>query len=169
MALDGVVDPTQGFREFLRQQTIAFDREIQAYLDEGNAAATYDAIAQQVEAAPIPGRNGRALGPSELAVAALIPTYDEPARGVFYSALTAAQQGDGTPMLRVADAYYGSVDFPLYTAVECVDSPHPVGAASYQQFAQELIALSPRVGGAIANELLPCAFWPAPVEDITGP
>jgi pimeloyl-ACP methyl ester carboxylesterase len=36
-------------------------------------------------------------------------------------------------------------------------------------FAQELQALSPRFGGAIANELLPCAFWPAPVHNITGP
>jgi hypothetical protein len=29
--------------------------------------------------------------------------------------------------------------------------------------------LSPRFGGAIANELLPCAFWPAPVHSIVGP
>jgi hypothetical protein len=32
-----------------------------------------------------------------------------------------------------------------------------------------VIAVSPRVGGSVANELLPCAFWPAPVHDITGP
>jgi pimeloyl-ACP methyl ester carboxylesterase len=29
--------------------------------------------------------------------------------------------------------------------------------------------VSPRVGGSVANELLPCAFWPAPVHDVTGP
>jgi len=47
--------------------------------------------------------------------------------------------------------------------VVCVDSPHPVGAASWKQFADQLAARSPRFGAAIANEVLPCAFWPAPV------
>ncbi len=48
-------------------------------------------------------------------------------------------------------------------AVLCADLPHPTGAAAYQQLAQSLEARSPRLGGAVANELLPCAFWTAPV------
>jgi len=178
ITLDGVVDPTQGFTEFLRQQTIAFDTEIKSFLDAcpsggdcppGGASAAYDEIAQRVESAPIPGRNGAALGPSDLAVAVLIPTYDPTARTLFYQGLTSALQGDGSVLLRIAHAYYDSAEFPLYAAVECIDSPHPVGAADYETFAKELDSLSPRVGGAIANELLPCAFWKAPVIDITGP
>jgi pimeloyl-ACP methyl ester carboxylesterase len=178
IALDGVVDPKQDFSEFLRQQTIAFDSQITHVLDAcpsgancppGGASAAYDEVARRVETAPIPGKNGRLLGPSELAVAVLIPTYDTSATTIFYQGLTSALQGDGAPLLRVADAYYGAADFPLYAAVECTDSPHPVGAEAYEVFAKELEAISPRIGGGIANELLPCAFWPAPVKDITGP
>jgi pimeloyl-ACP methyl ester carboxylesterase len=72
-------------------------------------------------------------------------------------------------MLRLSSAYEGSVKYTLYAAVECIDSPHPVGANEFKAFAQELAGLSPRFGGAIANELLPCAFWPAPVHSIVGP
>jgi pimeloyl-ACP methyl ester carboxylesterase len=179
IVLDGVVDPAQDFRAFLRQQTIAFEKQIQSIFDAcpsgrsdcppGGAAAAYDEIARRVESAPIAGSSGKTLGPAELATAALIPTYDPTAVPVFYGSLTKALQGDGAPMLRLSAAYEDSVKYTLYAAVECIDSPHPVGSDEYLAFAQELEALSPRFGGAIANELLPCAFWPAPVQSIVGP
>lgn len=179
IAIDGVVDPTQDFETFLRQQTIAFDKQIAAIFDAcpaggrscppGGAAAAYDQLAQRVEAEPIDAGNGNTLGPSELATAALIPTYEPEAVTLFFRAITSALNGDGSGMLQLAEAYEGSVKYTVYAAVECVDSPHPIGSAAYRAFAQELEALSPRFGGAIANELLPCAFWPAPVHSIVGP
>lgn len=179
IVIDGVVDPTQDFRAFLRQQTIAFDKQITAIFDScpdggedcppGGAAAAYDEVSRRVESAPIPGANRQMLGPSELVTAALIPTYEPSAQPLFYTALTQALEGDGSVMLRLSSAYENSVKYTLYAAVECIDSPHPVGSGEYRAFAQELEALSPRFGGAIANELLPCAFWPAPVHNIIGP
>jgi pimeloyl-ACP methyl ester carboxylesterase len=179
IVLDGVVDPAQDLREFLRRQTIAFEKQIGAIFDAcpdggggcppGGAAAAYDEVARRVETAPIDGSNGQSLGPSELAIASLIPTYEPTTVPVFYDALARALDGDGSEMLRLTDAYERSVKYTIYAAVECIDSPHPVGAAEYQSFAAELEALSPRFGGAIANELLPCAFWPAPVRNIIGP
>lgn len=169
ITIDGVVDPSQPFTVYLRQQAVAFDHEIERMLAAGGVTEEYDQLAQEVESAPVPGNNGRSLGPSQLAVAALIPTYETAAQPAFYRAVSSALQGDASTMLQIADSYYDSVEFPLYMAVECTDSPHPVGAAAYEQFAQDLEGVSPRVGGAIANELLPCAFWPAPVKDITGP
>jgi len=179
IVLDGVVDPAQDFRTFLRQQTIAFEKQIGAVLDgcpagrpdcpPGGAAAAYDEVARRVESDPIPGASGEELGPSEMATAALVPTYTPEAVPVFYDALAEALNGDGSSMLRLSAAYETSAKYTLYAAVECIDSPHPVGAAEYQAFADELEALSPRFGGAIANELLPCAFWPAPVKNIAGP
>ena len=179
ITIDGVVDPTQDFEAFLRQQTIAFDKQITQIFDNcpaggrdcppGGAAAAYDEVAQRVESQPIDGRNGESLGPSELATAALIPTYEPEGVPLFYKALTSALKGDATGMLALADAYEGSVKYTLYAAVECIDSPHPVGSKDYQAFAGELEVLSPRFGGAIANELLPCAFWPAPVHSVVGP
>jgi pimeloyl-ACP methyl ester carboxylesterase len=179
IAIDGVVDPNQDFRAFLEQQTIAFDKQITTIFDAcpdgaggcppGGATAAYDEVARRVEANPIPGSGNDSLGPSELATAALIPTYEPSAVPLFYDALSSALDGDASAMLRLTSAYEGSVKYTLYAAVECIDSPHPVGADEYRAFAQELEGLSPRFGGAIANELLPCAFWPAPVRSIVGP
>jgi pimeloyl-ACP methyl ester carboxylesterase len=178
IAIDGVVDPDQDFRAFLRQQTIAFEQQITTILNDcpdgdsscppGGAAAGYDEVSRRVEIAPISGSGGT-LGPSELAIAALIPTYEPSAVPIFYQAITSALEGDGSAMLRLSTAYESSVKYTVYAAVECIDSPHPVGSDEYRAFAQELEALSPRFGGAIANELLPCAFWPAPVHNIVGP
>ena len=179
IAIDGVVDPDQDFRAFLRQQTIAFDKQISTIFDmcpasksgcpSGGAAAAYDEVARRAEADPIPGSGGESLGPSELATAALIPTYEPSAVPLFFDALTNALDGDSSTMLRLSSAYEGSVKYTLYAAVECVDSPHPVGSDEYRVFAEELEGLSPRFGGAIANELLPCAYWSAPVHNIVGP
>jgi pimeloyl-ACP methyl ester carboxylesterase len=178
IVLDGVVDPTQDLRSWLRHQTIAYEKQINAVFDgcpdgkrgcpPGGAAAAYDELSRRVEAAPISTGHG-VLGPSELATAALIPTYEPSAIPDFYAALTSALNGDPSIMLQFSTAYELSGQYTLYAAVECIDSPHPVGSDEYKAFAQELEGLSPRFGGAIANELLPCAFWPAPVHNIIGP
>jgi len=178
VVLDGVVDPTQDFAAFLRGQTVAFEQQIQAVFDgcasgtrcpPGGARAAYDQIAAQIETTPVPTRTGNSLGPAELPVAALIPTYDPSTAPIFYRELTEALTGDGTTLETLFDEYERSANYPVYAGVECTDSPHPAGADAYKAFADELAALSPRFGGSIANELLPCAFWPAPVHNVTGP
>jgi len=125
--------------------------------------------AGRVEQAPLDGPNGTSLGPTELADAALITTYVPSAVPPFYAALSQGLNGRAGPMLQLTEVYRTSVDFPAYTAVECTDSPHPVGTEAYQAFARELIGASSRFGGTVANELLPCAYWGSPVESIVGP
>ena len=179
ITIDGVVDPTQDFATGLRQQTIAFEKQTGAILDgcpdggdgcpSGGARAAYDELARRVEQAPIDGSNGLSLGPTELADAALITTYVPSAVSLFYAALSSGLNGRAGPMLQLTNAYRTSVDFPTYTAVECTDSPHPVGADAYHAFAQELIGVSSRFGGTVANELLPCAYWSTPIDSIVGP
>ena len=179
IVIDGVIDPTQDFVTFLRQQTIAYDKQANVVFDgcpdggdgcpPGGAGAAYDELAARVEAAPIPGPNGKSLGPSELVDAGLIPTYEPAADSQFYDALSSALNDRPGQMLALAAAYQESVDYPLYASVECIDSPHPEGSAAFRAFAQELASLSPRFGAAIANELLPCAYWSAPVRSVVGP
>ena len=178
MVLDGVVDPTQDFEAFLRQQTIAFETQLSAVFDQcasgpscppGGAAAAYDQVDAELQQAPIPTRNGNALDPGELPVAALIPAYEPSAARQLYQGLTQALKGDATTLVGLFEAYEQSASYASYAAVECTDSPHPTTATDYAAFAAQLEALSPRFGGAVANELLPCAFWPAPVHDVTGP
>jgi len=169
IVLDGVVDPAQNFAEVLAEQTAAIDAALNrvfAGCDSGcpvdDAAATYDRVAARVEQDPLPTSAGRPLGPSELATGAIFVSYDPTAWDFFYNALDQADDGDGDGMFTLDQAYEGFGSFTQYAAVECIDSPHPTGSAEFIAFADQLEAISPRFGASVANELLPCAFWPAP-------
>ncbi len=88
---------------------------------------------------------------------------------MLHDAIAAGASGDGTQLWSMASGYYDLGDWTAYAAITCLDSPHPAGAAAYRTFVDGLRASSPRFGGAIGNEMLPCATWPVPTKDITGP
>jgi pimeloyl-ACP methyl ester carboxylesterase len=177
MVLDGVVDPTLDFSGWLEQQTVAIDASLNRVFaasenDAGcpvdDLAAEYDRLRAQVESAPISTDAGT-LGPAELATGAIYISYDPDSWSRLATAVQKALNGDGKAMYGLAQEYYDFGGYTSYAAVECVDSPHPVGSEEFQTFAKRLEALSPRFGGAVANELLPCAFWPVAPTPINGP
>jgi pimeloyl-ACP methyl ester carboxylesterase len=178
IVLDGVVDPTDGLPDLLRGQAAAFERVIgdvfagcpagQEGCPDGGAAAAYDRIAAAVEQQPIPAGRSQ-LGPADLATGTILVAYAESLWPRLYTALDDADHGDGTGLLQLADLYHSLAAYPPYAAVSCLDSPHPEGGPAWAAFAAELEAISPRFGGPIANEMLPCAFWPVPPDDVTGP
>ena len=170
VVLDGVVDPSADLTSFLTQQGQA----IEGVLDEilanctddprcplDDAAATFDQVAAAVEEEPLPADDAE-VGPARLQIAAVYATYqfseDDPV--ALWEALADAEQGDGQGLSDLATAYEDLGGFTSYAAVNCVDSeiPDPEG---YQQFAEDLTAAAPRIGSGVANELLPCAYWPA--------
>lgn len=175
IVLDGVVDPSHDFVEWLTEQTAGFERAIADVFaacaqhpacPENGAAAAYDEVLAEVEAAPLPAGGDNVLGPAELATAAIYVTYDPGTWPDLYDGLVAALAGDGGPLHSLAADYHLFGSFTQYAAVECIDSPHPTGAEAFRAFAADLAAISPRFGPAIANELLACAFWPVePVGD----
>jgi len=170
MVLDGVVDPTQDLAGLLAGQTQALETHMDAVFAScatqrcpvADAAATYDRVAQAVERAPLPAGSDPPVGPTALAFAAISSSYDAHGRDSFLEALAAADDGDGTPLRQLADAYWATGSFTSYLAILCADSPHPVGGEAYRDLATELRAISPRFGDAMANEVLACAFWDAP-------
>ncbi len=176
IVLDGVVDPAHDFSGWLREQTVGFERAIADVLaacpDDPacpsiGAAAAYDQILARIETDPLPAGADHRLGPGDLATAALYVTYDPAGGSNLYAGLSDALAGDGERLYQLAEDYRAFGAFTQYAAVECVDSPHPVGADNYRAFAAELEAISPRFGAAVANELLPCAFWP--VDEVGDP
>jgi pimeloyl-ACP methyl ester carboxylesterase len=179
IVLDGVVDPTQGLTGLLRGQTVGFEQVIgEAFAGcpdggegcpAGGAAATFDRLQVAVEQAPIPSSRGRDLGPAELTRGVVLAAYDEGFWPTLYEGLAAADDGDGSILAQLAATYDDLTAFTPYEAVSCLDSVNPVGSEAWAAFADELAAISPRFGAAIANEMLPCAFWPVPSKPVTGP
>jgi pimeloyl-ACP methyl ester carboxylesterase len=167
IVLDGVTDPSADLEEFLAVQTAAFDRQLNSIFDTcggldecptDDPAALYDEVARQLEQEPLTA-GGTPVGPAELAVAAIAITYVDGAEADFIPALLEATEGSGERLASLADIYYGSTEFDPYLAIECVDQPHPVGDTDWQEFADRMVAISPRLGASVANELLPCANW----------
>lgn len=166
IVLDGVVDPTDTLTDLLRGQAVAFERVLTDAL--GDAADVYDRVAAAVEVEPIPTDDGRGLGPADLVTGTVLAGYDESYWPVLRQALEDADDGDGTTLLEMADAYRSLGSYTAYQAVSCLDSEHPEGPEAWAAFAAELEAISPRFGAAMANEMLPCATWPAAPDPVNG-
>jgi pimeloyl-ACP methyl ester carboxylesterase len=176
MVLDGVVDPSLGFREFLLGQAAAFEAAFDRGVEScaaagagscgvGDLGTAYDRVKARVEQRPLSGGD-RPVGPSELATAAIQTSYGQDGWRDLGPALAAALDGDGGPLWDLASDYYDFGGFTSYAAVVCIDTPPPAGAAAYRAFADEARTRSPRFGGPVANELASCATWPAaPVGD----
>ncbi len=170
MVLDGVVDPSEGFEEFLLGQTKAFDASFERNARECAKAGarrcgvkdlggSYDKLHKRVEKKPL-GSGDTQVGPAELATAAIMSAYWADGWTRLGPALSRALDGRPSELRQLADTYTDMAGYAAYAAVVCTDTPPPRGVGAYERFADRLRQVSPRLGGAIANELLPCATWP---------
>lgn len=178
VVLDGVVDPEHTLADLLRGQAAAFDRVIAEMFatcpdgggdcPDGGARRAFDELAAEVDDEAL-GGEGAALGPEDLRAAVVLSAYSEQFWPTLMAGLSAAQDGDPSTLLELAGRYRGLVAWDLYLAVSCLDSENPQGADGWRALADELADISPDFGRSIANEMLPCAFWPVPSVPITGP
>jgi pimeloyl-ACP methyl ester carboxylesterase len=177
MVLDGVVDPTATLDELLLGQTEALEKQVNELFAECDArrscpvddpAAAYDELAAQVEKKPI-GVGAHKLGPTALAFAAVSASYSPDTGDELLSAIDDALGGDPAMLQAIAADYFSSSSYSSYLAILCTDTPHPVGSDEYTALADRLAEASPRFGAAIANEVRPCAFWPAPAVEPVDP
>lgn len=176
LVLDGVVDPGQAPAELLEDQAVAIERVLRTRLADCDGCAledpvaVFDAVAARVERDPLPSSAGPPVGPARLALAGIAATYRSDGPTVLAEALADAEDGDGTALDRLAAGYDGAVTaFMAYVATVCADGPHPTGASEAAAFADRLAGISPWFGEAIANEVLPCAFWTVPPGRVPTP
>lgn len=169
MVLDGVVDPSAEGATTSRDQIRAVDDILDAIdttcgadpncplRDDGGVLVAYDELASRVEAGV-----GSALGvgPTQLAYAALYSTYGSEYWPRLWEALDEGLRGDLSGVASMASSFTGLVAYAPFALVSCLDAPHPTGAAEWRSDARRSDRLSPRFGAVLANELLPCAFWP---------
>lgn len=169
LVLDGVVDPGADLTDLLRQQAIAFETGFERLDDRcdelrcpaDGLTVTFDRVMARLEADGPVGD----VGPSELVMASLLPSYAPSILPAYATALAQADANDFTAIERLSDFFVGSVSFTAYAAFACADGRPPSGSESWDRFADELEVAAPRFGAAVANELRVCAHWPPPADD----
>ena len=196
LVIDGVVDLTINIQKYLATQAQAFNDTLVKTADActadatcrsqtgGNALATYDALAAQLNAAdpsvkfPLPnGQNAkRPFAFGDLETVASGQMYNQTDRMLFLRALAYAARGDLVPMTRllyvnlgvdettlVPDVSYDYSDAGYY-AVECNDYKYFNGtpdqkAEKYVRYGDGVDSTVQRLRSIYYGDL-PCAFWP---------
>jgi pimeloyl-ACP methyl ester carboxylesterase len=178
--LPSFVDPVT----FVPQWVDAIERAFDAYLadcaaaltcpfhSDGDPAAAFDALIAQVDATPleVPTETGtRLVGQRAVLSAVDAMLSNVVAWPQLAVALQSAANGDGAPVLaladlrneRLPDGSFGPGS-AAFLAVSCLDFPITKNPAAYEALATKAATIAPRLGAYYATWTLPCAFWPAP-------
>jgi pimeloyl-ACP methyl ester carboxylesterase len=169
MVLDGVVDPTESGEQTSPEQLDAIDdvlASIGARCAEdpacpltgaGGVTAGYDALAVQVEAG---AGQSAGVGPTQLAYAAFFATYGDEHWARLWQAIADGLAGDLRGIASMASDFTDLVPYTPFSLITCLDAPHRVTPGAWRLDALRGTRVSPRFGAILANELLPCAYWP---------
>ncbi|MFC4942134.1 alpha/beta hydrolase [Pseudonocardia sp. GCM10023141] len=191
LVLDGAIDPAQDPVQARLTQSRGFQRAFDGFAavcvtrpdcglgaDKAGASARLQAILKPLITTPIPAGDGRTLGYNDAMTGVITALYSQALWGFMNEGLTQVGKGDGTNLLRLADAYYerapdGSYGnlIEAFQAITCVDrapitDPKLALDISRQQNALAPFA-DPGVGPSSALEL--CAFWPVEPTSAAGP
>ena len=187
LVLDGAIDPTLTAEQENLTQAAAFDKELHLFLadcvnesdcpfptKDPNAAFTQlHTWVTGLEAHPITGDGTRKLDEAYALTGISVAMYDQGWWPDLRLALGSAFKGDGSMLLRMADAYndrenghYVDNEVEANYAVNCVD--HPDEATSVGQIESELPQfekVAPFFGPMVDWSSLPCAYWKASPTD----
>jgi pimeloyl-ACP methyl ester carboxylesterase len=206
LILDGTVDLTLSGTDFLAMQAAAFDNSLAMTLQacnadpvcaqalDGDAAATYNQLAAELAATPLPftfplpsgSMAMRTFSIGDLESAASGYLYSESERMLFLRALAVyVRNGDLAPLARVLydalsidpETLVGIADpsfsDAVYYAVECQDYSYFTGtpaerAAAYLRAGDQVDASLKRFSSIFYGDF-PCVFWPNASQSQTRP
>ncbi|MFD6346216.1 alpha/beta hydrolase [Streptomyces roseolus] len=176
LVLDAVVDPTADAAGHARHQTVGFQRALDNYLrstgqspQAGTARIT--TLLAALDRRPL--EVGDRLLTEGLATTGIAVTlYAESSWPLLTEALEAAEAGDGSGLLRLADAYNDRDEKGRYAtqshsqrAISCADSSERPTAARAKALLPEFRRLSPVFGAFLAWDTAGwCAGWPVEGE-----
>ncbi|MFI1014179.1 alpha/beta hydrolase [Streptomyces sp. NPDC020965] len=184
LVLDGALDPSLPARRVNLDQTAGFETAFRSFAADcvrqpecplgsttvADAATRLKAFFATLDARPVPTGESRELGESLATTGVLAAMYDEGAWPQLREGLTSAMNGDGAPLLALADSYYerdsdGTYANLMYAnaAVNCLDLPPAfAGPAAVEAAVPEFEKASPVFGRGFAWAALNCAYWPTP-------
>jgi pimeloyl-ACP methyl ester carboxylesterase len=182
LVLDGAIDPAASFDERNQAQAKGFADELNAFFaqckadvscafnNNGDPEKAFDALMASIDQKPLPAiaiPDSRLVGPGEAFTGVLYSLYSQQTWPYLAQGLALAQQGDGSVLLVLADAYNERNPNGTYknvaaanNAVNCLDYTVPTDIGAYDTLAQTLEKIAPRFGADIAYSDLTCAFWP---------
>jgi hypothetical protein len=177
--LDAAVDPTRGYVDDLILQAGGFEDSLNAFFAKCDASQcsfmkvgetaedAFDRIMLSLDQYPIANDDDRAFtnqGVAQTGIAgALYGDYQWPQ---LENALSAADLGDGQPLLILFDEYFGrnsagqidnSID--AYFGISCLDREQNLTTDQVFDLTDELTAVAPRLGPGWIQEMLICANW----------
>ncbi|MFH8254713.1 alpha/beta hydrolase [Streptomyces roseolus] len=176
LVLDAVVDPTADAAGHARHQTVGFQRALDNYLRSTGQSpragtARITTLLAALDRRPL--EVGDRLLTEGLATTGIAVTlYAESSWPLLTEALEAAEAGDGSGLLRLADAYNDRDEKGRYAtqshsqrAISCADSSERPTAARAKALLPEFRRLSPVFGAFLAWDTAGwCAGWPVEGE-----
>ncbi|MEV6120974.1 alpha/beta hydrolase [Streptomyces sp. NPDC052077] len=173
LVLDAVVDPTADLVGHAENQARGFQRALDSYLEstgedpvEGTERIA-DLLAR-LDAEPLPASSGRELTQTLALTGIALPLYSEDGWPVLTEALEAAEEGDGTELLRLADMYnerdesgrYGTMGHSQ-RVISCLDDRRRPTVEEARALLPEFEAISPVFGAFMAWDTAGwCHEWP---------
>ncbi|MGH7764817.1 MAG: alpha/beta hydrolase [Candidatus Dormibacteraceae bacterium] len=188
LSLDGVVDPSVPANDSNLGQIVGFEKNLEAFLASCTASSTcaygrsgdpgtkLTALMNRLDGTPMQV-GSRQLTRSIAMTGVLSALYDQSSWPYLDQALTAADRGDGTILVFLADSYlgrnadgtYSALFNGAYDSTYCLDWPVPLDVAAYDALGPAYAKASPLFGPWSQYSNLQCAYWPVKPVRQTGP
>ncbi|WP_344005668.1 alpha/beta hydrolase [Streptomyces thermocarboxydovorans] len=181
MTLDAVVDPGADMVGHARNQTLGFQRALDAYLkstgkDPEEGSREIADLLRRIDAEPLPtSTKGRELTQSLALTGIILPLYSKDGWPALTSALQAAEEGDGSELLALADGYnerdasgrYGTTTHSQ-RVISCLDDKARPSLEETKKLLPEFEKISPVFGPALGWDIAGwCHDWPVPGQHDT--
>ncbi|MDQ0751149.1 pimeloyl-ACP methyl ester carboxylesterase [Streptomyces africanus] len=181
MTLDAVVDPGADAVGHARNQARGFQRALNGYLkstgqDPAEGSRKIADLLRRIDARPLPaGTPGRKLTQTLAVTGIILPLYSRDSWPTLTSALDAAERGDGSELLTLADRYnerdpsgrYGTTTH-AQRVISCLDDRQRPTAATTRKLLPQFEKISPVFGTFLGWDTAGwCHDWPVPGQHDT--
>ncbi|MFD8716496.1 alpha/beta hydrolase [Streptomyces sp. NPDC059629] len=173
LILDAVVDPTADSVGQEKNQAAGFQRALDDYLkstgqDPDQGSQKIAGLLKRLDATPLPTSSGRKLTQSLAVTGIVLPLYSQDSWPTLTSALKAAEEGDGSELLSLADQYnerdssghYGTTTHSQ-RVISCLDDKERPTLAETKKRLAEFEKISPVFGDFLGWDSAGwCHDWP---------
>lgn len=175
LVLDAVVDPSADTVGHAKNQARGFQRALDNYLkstgqDPKQGTQKIVDLLNQIDAKPLPASSGRELTQTLAVTGIVLPLYSEQSWPTLTSALDAAEDGDGSELLALADGYnerdpsgrYGTTTHSQ-RVISCLDGKQRPTPEETKKLLPEFRTISPAFGEFLGWDTAGwCHDWPVP-------